>query len=213
MKAYVDLMGLDNLLARVREIESPDATPLMATFGKIIFEDNKRGVLAGTDKDGRRMPGVSYRPVGKTKKLTLAQKNTNNARQRKGAFSGFGPAAAGLHNNLARSEYEKLGGPPLAPRGAFSRVITNLRTAYERVSSHTWEAYGMWFEVVSTKGVPFLGAHFDGKSVGRGKKVKLPVRDLRGVRPEGREKARKAAIAWLSDQVRWVARGGSRRAA
>lgn len=200
------------MLARVREVENPDATSLMITFGSIISEDNRRGVLAGTDKDGNRMPGVTYRPVGKAKKTSLGQRNTNNARQRKGAFSGFGPAAAGLHNNLTSAEYRKLGGPPLAPRGAFSRVITNLRTGYEKVSSHVWDAYGMWFEVVSAKGKPFLPAHFTGARTGRNGRTKLPVRDIRGVRPEGREKARKSAVAWLSDRVRWVARGGSRAA-
>lgn len=211
MKSYVDLTGLERLRSRVSDIQNPDFRPLMATFMRIITEDNRKGILAGTDKDGKPMIPVTYRPVGKAQKLTASQRNTSNNRARKGAFSGYGPAAAGLHNNLSKAEYRKLGGPALAPRGAFSRTITNLRTAYERASSHVWDAYGMWFEVVGTSGVPFLSAHFEGKAVGRGRKVKLPVRDLRGVRPEGQAKAREAAIAWMSDQVRWVTTG-SRRA-
>lgn len=208
MKSYVDLSGLDNLVSRVAKVRNPDITPLMATYMRIIEEDNRKGVLAGLDKDGRPMAPVRYRPEGKAQRPTASQRNTTNGRARRGAFAGYGPAAAGLHNNLSSAEYRKLGGPPLAPRGAFSRVITNLRTGYEKVSSHVWQAYGFWADVVSTGGVAFLGAHFDGKATGRGKRTKLPTRDLRGVRPVGREKARRAAIAWLSDQVRWIARAG-----
>ncbi len=214
MRSNVDLAGLDRLIARANALASNglDATLLMKTWMGIIEEDNRKGVLAGLDKDGNAMPRVTYRPVGKAARPNASQRNTTNSRARKGTFGGYGPAAAGFNNNLSSAEYRRLGGPALAPRGAFSRVITNLRTAYEKVSAHVWTAYGMWFEVVSTKGKSFLPAHFTGARAGRGGRTKLPVRDLRGVRPEGREKARKAATAWLSDQVRWVAKGGSRAA-
>lgn len=198
MASIVDLSGLDRLISRVRRLESPNAKPLMITWMDIIVADNRKGVLAGLDKDGVPMKPVTYRPKGPTVGVNArsASRFRNNA-IRKGHFGGFGPHAAGLHNNLTRGEYEQLTGPPLAPRGAFSRVITNLMTGFEipPIGSSAWTAYGAWFEVVSTKGVPFLRAHFNG--VGR-----LPVRDLRGVRPEGREKARRAAIAWMSDQIR-----------
>ena len=84
----------------------------MLTFMRTIEEDNRRGVLAGIDKDGGYMPAVTYRPVGKAKRLNARQKNA--AKGRRGVFSGFGPAAAGLHNNLTSSEYRRLDGPPLA---------------------------------------------------------------------------------------------------
>ena len=219
MKAFVDLSGLDNLIGRVNQIQNLDATPLMATWMKIITDDNRKGVLAGLDKDGRPMAPVTYRPVGPKKshiKINSAKAANlrNGVKPRgRGVFAGFGPAAAGLHNNLTPGEYRKLTGPPLAPRGMFSRVITNLQTTFVRESSSKWFAVGAWIDVVSTKGVAFLGAHFKGDRVGRRPGFRLPVRDLRGVRPEGREKARKAAIAWMTDQVRFAATGSRNQSA
>jgi phage gpG-like protein len=52
--------------------------------------------------------------------------------------------------------------------------------------------------VVSTRGVPFLDAHFTGASTGRGHAVHLPRRDLRGVRPQGRQEAVVALNEWLA---------------
>lgn len=199
MTSFVDLSGLDRLTARVSKLGSLDATPLMATFMRVIEEDNRKGVLAGTDKDGGYMPAVTYRPVGKGKRANARQKNNVKGRVRSGVFGGLGPMASGLHNNLTTAEYRKLSGPPLAPRRQFSRVITNLRTAFEWSPDRTmWTAYGAWFEVVSVKGRPFLSAHFQGKG-------RLPLRNLAGVRPEGRTKARRAAVAWMRDQVRIAA--------
>lgn len=211
-----DTAGLQRLVARVQKIERPDATPLMATWMKIIEADNRLGILAGTDKDGAPLSPVKYRPVTapanlriqrlgsgygsilvSKQKLTLAQKNTNSTRARRGAFGGFGPMSAGLHNNLTSAEYRKLDGPPLAPRRQFSRVITNLVTGYAepRGGGVIWEAFGAWREVVSRKGVHFLPFHFEGRG-------RLMTRDLSGVRPEGRAKARRAAVAWMSYLIR-----------
>lgn len=196
----LDKRALDKLRERLKQFGDIDASGLMVNWMKVIEEDNRRGVLAGTDKDGNRMRPVAYRPKRKVEKLSDQQRNGAKGRSKRGRFGGFGPMAAGLHNNLTRQEYEALSGPPLAPRGQFSRVITNLRTGFAKVQPNVWEATGLWFEVVSTKGRKFLGAHFKGKN-------KLPVRDLCGVRPEGREKARKAAVAWMSDQIRWLKTG------
>lgn len=192
-----DLTGLDRLVMRARKLERPDATPLMVTWQNIIVKDNRDGVLKGTDKDGAPMMPVKYRPVHRVEKLTLAQRNTGNARQRTGRISGFGPASAGLHNNLTSREYRKLDGPPLAPRRQFSRVITNLVPGYiePQGNSAIWAAVGTWKEVVSVKGVQFLPFHFDGAG-------RLPRRDLAGVRPEGRAEARRTAINWLRLLVR-----------
>lgn len=200
MSTLVNLDGLDNLIGRVRRLEHMDATPLMKTWMDLIVADNRKGVLAGTDKDGNPMAPVTYRPKGPTvgiKAKSAARFRNNQPANRRGEFLGFGRHASGLHNNLTTQEYEQLTGPPLAPRGAFSRVITNLIPGFEEppAGSSVWTAYGAWVEVVSTKGVPFLQFHFNGGGF-------LPRRDLRGVRPEGREKARKAAIAWMADQIR-----------
>src|SRR6202034_3051404 len=93
---------------------------------------------------------------------TAAQRNTKNSRARRGAFAGFGLHASGLHNNLTAAEYKLLGGPPLAPRGAFSRVITNFMTDWAKLRDGLWQVTFWWEDVVSTKGVPFLRYHFEG---------------------------------------------------
>lgn len=203
MSSIVDLSGLDRLIDRVRKLERPNAESLMTSFRLIIAQDNKRGVLAGQDKDGNPMTPVTYRPKGPTVKIgakSAARFRNNNKARGGGAFAGFGLHAAGLNNNLTRGEYQQLTGPPLAPRGAHSRVITNLVSddpnQFERSADGTlWTTWCAWFEVVSTKGVPFLPFHFHG---GR----RLPRRDLAGVRPWGRDRARRAAVAWMSDLIR-----------
>lgn len=206
MPSIVNLDGLDNLIGRIKALEHMDARGLMQTWcSKTIPDDNRKGVLAGLDKDGNPMKPVTYRPtVAKPKKPSAQQRNGASVRIKAGTFGGFGPHAAGLHNNLTSAEYRKLGGPPLAPRGQFSRVITNLTTDTNYEVSNdgrVWTAFCVWLDVVSTRGVPFLSAHFRG--VGR-----LPKRDLAGVRPEGRALARKQLIAWASDQIRTYSRAG-----
>ena len=200
MPSSVDLTGLERLIARVKRLADPNPRPLMIAWMKIIEEDNRRGVLAGLDKDGNPMAPVTYRPKPAPRKLTANQRNKANPRSRAGIFAGFGASLAGANNNLTSAEYRRLDGPPLAPRRQFSRVITNLRLAFEEPAANSgrWVAYGAWDEVASAKGVKFLPFHFDGTG-------RLPKRDLRGVRPEGREKARKALIAWASDQIRMSA--------
>ena len=47
--------GFDRLIARLDRIAHPDANPLMLLWETIITEDNRAGVLAGTDKDGEPM--------------------------------------------------------------------------------------------------------------------------------------------------------------
>jgi hypothetical protein len=197
----VNTAGIERLTKRFRRLANPDATPLMVTWCRIIDEDNRKGVLAGTDKDGNAMVPVSYRPVTNAqKKLTSAQKNHAAARARRGKYLGLGGHPAGVNNNLTSAEYRKLTGPPLAPRGAFSRVITNLLTRFGKAGSGHWEAVGYWNQVLSAKGFKFLSVHFEGKRLGRnGPRIQ---RDLRGVRPEGQAKARKAARAWMIDMIR-----------
>lgn len=197
----LDLTGLDRLRRKLDKIQHLDATPYMATAMRIIEEDNRKGILAGTDKDGGYMLATTYRPIGKGRRANARQRNNVKGRPRSGIFGGFGPMAAGLHNNLTSAEYRKLNGPPLAPRRQFSRVITNLRTAYEQ-EGRVWTAYGAWFDVVDAKRRPFLKYHFKGSG-------RLPMRDLAGLRPEGRAKARRAFIAWAADQIRVHLRKGA----
>lgn len=193
MTSFVDLSGLDRLTARVSKLGALDATPLMATFMRIIERDNRRGLLAGQDKDGRPLAPVTYRPV--RPKATDARQR-NNARGRSGIFGGLGPMAAGLNNNLTSAEYRRLAGKPLIPRGANSRAITNLRTEYSHSADmRTWEATGVWDQFVDGRGRKILPYHLNGRG-------RNPIRDIAGVRPQGREEARKAAVAWMADQIR-----------
>lgn len=178
----LDLTGLDRLTERFRRLINPDATPLMVNWMKTIDDDNRLGVMAGLDKDGNPMAPVRYRPVGKPVRPS----------RRRGQFQGFGATAYG---NLTSAEYRRLAGPPLAPRGIASRVITNLRLRYGRLGLTQWEAVGYWDEVLSRQGRPFLMYHFLGSG-------RLPRRDLAGMRPGGVEKARKAARAWMISEIR-----------
>lgn len=199
----IDLAGLDRLRAKLKNVVNPDATPLMAAWMKIVDDDNRRGVLAGLDREGHPLAAVTYRPKPSALKATPGQKNRPKKGARRGAFAGLGSHPAGTNNNLTSAEYRRLAGPPLAPRGAFSRVVTNLRLRFGRVSTFAWEAVGYWDEVVSATGKRFLHFHFDGASGGgRKKNVTLPKRDLRGVRPDGRAKARRALKAWVLDAIR-----------
>src|ERR1700733_7106278 len=85
----VTTAGLDRLLARFRRIVNPDATPLMLTWMKISEEDNRKGVLAGTHKDGNPMQPVTYRPKNAVK-LTAAQRNNAKPRATRGQHAGIG---------------------------------------------------------------------------------------------------------------------------
>jgi hypothetical protein len=198
--ATLDATGLDRLMARLKRIGDPDATPLMATWMQIIDDDNRRGILAGTDKDGEPMVKVTYRPKkpgAPSVPLTVEQRLGQNPRTKRGAYSRIGSGAERANNNLTSAEYRLLDGPALAPRGKFSRAITNLLTDFDdsRRRAGQWEAWGYWEGVVSVKGVPFLIYHFEGKG-------HLPQRDLRGLRPEGKERSRQALRAWAIDMVR-----------
>ncbi len=194
--AFVDLSGCNNLIKKLDKLEHIDATTLMFGFEKLIEEDNRKGVMAGLGKDSQPLLPVSYRPrrevVDIRGKSADAKRMRNNAKgnAKKGKFSGFGPWASGLHNNLSYEEYLQLTGPPLAPRGYASRVITNLVTSFlVDPTRRIWTAVGAWKDVVNVKGIPFLRFLF-------------PKRDIRGVRPAGMAKAKVMATNWLRDYIR-----------
>ncbi len=196
----VDTSGLDRLMARLRRIESPNATLLMKRWDDIILQDNRKGVLAGLDKDGVPLIPVTYRPKPPGPlKPTKAQRGGRRANAYQGAHN------PGIGGNLTHAEYQLLDGPPLAPRGQFSRVITNLQPGFApnpailRVGQPV-EAFCAWEAVVSRRNFHFLPVHFEGLPLGRHGPSKR--RDLRGVRPEGIQKALTALRAWAIDQVR-----------
>jgi len=217
------LAGFERLRRRLVRIEhiADRAGPLMEHWERVIEDDNREGVLAGTDKDGHAAPPLRYRPTSRRirvaiygprggrlnsvithvreplPKLTVAQRLGQHHSKRRGIFAGHGPAASGLHNNLTSAEYRKLTGPRLAPRRQFSRVITNLLTGHGRNVDNpsVWYAEGAWFEVVNQKGEKFLHCHFDGEG-------NNPQYDLRGVRPGGVVKLKDSLVRWAKLEIR-----------
>ena len=184
---HINLGGFDRWREVLAAILDADYYPLMEQWEVIMTVDNKRGILAGLDKDGNPVKPVTYRPkYGQPKRTTPRQRN--NVRGRRGTFAGFGVFAAGLHNNLTYAEYVRLSGPPLAPRGAFSRVVTNFGTDATQTGP-PWFVTGFWDDVVDVKGRPFLDRAF-------------AVRDMRGVRPQGKDEARKAAVRYVKGLIR-----------
>ena len=188
MKA--DLSGLDRLVDHLKRIGRPNPKLLIARTIIVMGQDNRRGVLAGLDKDGRPMDPVTYRPKGQGRYATARQRNHGKARAKVGRFGGLGPMAAGLHNNLSRREYERLNGPPLAPRRQHSRVITNYDLAPVIDSPLHFGVIGVWRQVVDVKGRPFLHHLFK-------------RRDIRGVRPEAMRELRRSFVNWARDQIRY----------
>jgi hypothetical protein len=149
----------------------------------------RRGVLAGLDKDGRPMPPVTYRPKSGAKAWTRAQQRKRIA-----------GVTAATGDNLTSAQYRRLTGPPLAPRGMGSRVITKLHTGYGWDSTaQTGFAEGAWRKVVSKTGYEFLEDLFEGRGP-RGRRI--PARDLRGVRPQGRREALRQLREWGVELVR-----------
>jgi hypothetical protein len=204
------ISGCERIQRRLAEIEHvmDHADPLMEHWERLMEEGNRRGVLAGTDKEGGAMLAVTYRPTYAQKRAiyagtakpirpTLAQRLGQQPRKKRGEFFGFGPAASGINNNLSSTEYRKLDGPPLAPRRQFSRVITNFFTTSFQPEEHGyWIVTGAWREVVSATGYHFLPDLFDGNP------PQVGARDLRGVRPDDVKLMKATILPWAKLTVR-----------
>jgi len=196
MNPTLDLSGLDRISTGLRALGDPDCTLLMQSWMAIMAEDNRQGILQGLDKDGIPMVPVKYRPRPPGPlKPTKEQRGGQRANAGKIRPLGFGPHISGLHGNLSSAEYRLLGGPPLAPRDQFSRVIANYETDFAKLREGYWQATFFWRDVVDVKGRPFLRYHFDGAG-------RLPRRDLRGIRPTGMARAMDALRAFASDLLR-----------
>ncbi|HMF38319.1 MAG TPA: hypothetical protein VKF17_16870 [Isosphaeraceae bacterium] len=208
--------GCERIQRRLAAIEHvmDHAGDLMEHWERLVEEGNRRGVLVDqTDKDGGSLLAVTYRPTAaqkraiyagtaKPQKLTASQRLGQNPRLPRGAFYGIGDHQSGTNNNLTSSEYRRLTGPPLAPRGQFSRVITNFETSSFQIEEHgSWLVVGGWREVVSRTGYHFLPHLFDGDPPQPGS------RDLRGVRPKDIEKIRATILPWAKLIVRALWQG------
>lgn len=189
--------ALTRLVARFRALANGPTTDEWHVIGKILSrvmaEDNRKGVLTGTDKDDRRMPPLKYR---NGKAIRAKAREGKKLGKVNGRFKGsdaspkFGKLS---HNNLTTAEYQRLTGPRLAPRGDESRVISNYVQTYkvDRAGNrYSLIVTGKWKDVLTPRGDPLLPMHFEG--LGRN-----PKYDLRGVRKWGMTQCRTESAAWL----------------
>jgi len=210
------IAGCERIQRRLAAIANvmDHAGDLMKHWELLVEEGNRRGILEDkTDKDGNPLLAVTYRPTAAQKKaiyagtakpvkLTVSQRLGQNPRRKRGDFFGFGPAISGLNNNLTSAEYRLLDGPPTAPRGRFSRVVTNFETSSWQIEEHgAWVVTGEWREVVSPSGYHFLPDLFDGHP------PQLGSRDLRGVRPTDLVKIKATILPWAKLTVRELWQG------
>ena len=176
------------------------AEDLARPLCEVIVADNRRGALAQLDWQGKRMPDVTCRG-GKDASLSKHARIARSVlRDVPNLGHYLGPKfdtghvvldAAPGNGNLTSAQYRKCTGPALAPRGARSRVIANLITPFvDRMVDGSWRFGMAWVNILSKKGVPFLKSHFDGENG-------LPVRDLRGIRPEGMAEANRIVQDWI----------------
>lgn len=196
--------------------------PLIDAWAKVLIEDNRRGVMMGIDGDGNPMQPTKYRlslsqtGPGRAGDLFFnAQGEAFNNYEAGGLFhfASLGGSGQGFKpnpsDNLKTSQYKKMTGPPLAPRGPASRVISNYRvnilTGMNRIGVE-----GGWDDIVSKKGIPFIAAHFHGTTIAIEKDnvgktgfnqsfylVDLPKRNLVGLRQWGKTQATKELNAWI----------------
>lgn len=85
-------------------------------------------------------------------------------------------------------------GGPLVPRGRASRFIANYRVASIKKGPGAWLLIGTWVNILSKKKVPFAEFHFSGTN-------RLPIRDLRGIRPAGKAKMQQVLSDWLLSKM------------
>ena len=190
---------------------------LMQSWAKVLIEDNRKGVLAGLDKDDKPVASTIYRN-------SFAQAGYDRPTYVKFVPNPFGPVAwkvnvSGTHDpgykpgttaNLTTKQYKSLSGPPLAPRGMASRIISNYKIEAVDGTGGEFGVEGGWDDVVSKKGVEFLPFHFSGNvvsstsaplfgviGVGRGKN--LARRDMAGLRAWGRSRARTDLKKWIQE--------------
>lgn len=203
--------------------------PLLEAWHDVLIEDNRRGVMMGIDGDGNPMKPTKYRhsitqtaaggagdkffdtsgqafdfnPTTASASSFFGATRANlSGSAQNGPLSGFKP---GPSNNLTTKEYKRLTGPPLAPRGPGSRVISNY-VVEVMAGPNMVGVEGGWNDVVSKKGVSFLPFHFHGATSSRaffaasigGDNHHLPRRDLVGLRQWGKTQARKELNAWVT---------------
>lgn len=190
---------------------------LMESWANTLVQDNRKGVLAGLDKDDKPVTATSYRnsftQAGYDRPTYVKfVPNPFGGQDWKVNVSGmpkdgFKPGGAG---NLTTKQYKQLSGPPLAPRGMASRIISNYLIRPIMGTNNQFGVEGVWEDVTSRSGVLFLPFHFNSTlasttsgalfgmiGVGRGKN--LPRRNMCGLRAWGKKRAREDLRKWIEE--------------
>jgi len=206
--------GVHTFTARLSTLDHY-AGDLIGRWAAVLIEDNRRGVLAGLDRHDRQVIPTNYRnsfvQAGRDKPTTVQEVKGWLVNVSGGPGPGFKPGAGW---DLTKKEYREQSGPPLAPRGMASRIISN----YTVAPMHQPGAGGMvgveggWDDVLNDRGEEFLQYHFDGtgmhrggayaswtkrRGVGRGKN--MPRRDMAGLRKWGKDQAKKELREWVRE--------------
>lgn len=207
--ATVNTDGLNAVISRLKSVDSlrdrATVTPLLDEMMRTMYEDNRRGVMAGQDKDGKPAPPLRYRNAAAIQSGARSRSSGAfgvatriNTVTGRGMPRGAAPArlnAAGNvailpNNNLPTKLYQRLTGPRLAPRRDQSRVIANYGFRPPKQMTWGWLLTGYWANVLTPKGRQLLPMHFDATRPG----MKY---DLRGVRPWGLERCRHLAKSFV----------------
>jgi hypothetical protein len=213
-KVEVDYHPLEALAASLnmtmdQTTETAYVFPLLDQIGDLILEDNRAGVLAGLDKDGHPAPPLRYRRT----QGAVAEPHRQLQRGKIGPNRGPAPySLRSIHshrfgtvhepfplgvsyvtvlpnNNLTTRQYRQLTGPRLAPRFEGSRSIANLRKLPPVHAGTDWIVDAAWVDFLDPEGEPILPHHFDATNPA----MKY---DLRGIRPQAREKIGELAAEW-----------------
>jgi hypothetical protein len=179
-------VAIQEIVAYLDHLQNVDqhVPALLEGLSDDMIEGNRINRLSGLDKFDRPLEPCSYRntPVRPQRGARpAALYGTKTVKHYLGPEMQLGNilhAASPGNGNLTTAEYEKLTGPPLAPRGSRSRTIANFYAQWFSAPGGTnaWIVEGAWLNVISKKGVPFLPYHFAGDG-------RLPQRDLQGVAP------------------------------
>lgn len=190
---------------------------LMQSWANVLVEDNRKGVLAGTDKDDKPVAATIYRNsfaqagYDRPTYVKFVPNPFGGVNWQTNITGSQGPGyKPGSTHNLTTKQYKTLSGPPLAPRGMASRIISNYQTYAVSGEGGDFGVEGKWDDVVSKKNVSFLPFHFSGNvvastsaplfgviGVGRGKN--LARRDMAGLRAWGRARARTDLKKWIQE--------------
>lgn len=190
---------------------------LMESWANCLVQDNRKGVLAGTDKDDNPVTATIYRnsftQAGYDRPTYVKfVPNPFGGPDWKTNVSGMpkdGFKPGGSHN-LTTKQYKQLSGPPLAPRGMASRIISNYLISPIQGVGGQFGVEGSWVDVTSRNGTPFLPFHFNSTTVsstsgplfgivGIGRGRNLPRRNMAGLRAWGKKRAREDLRKWIEE--------------